>query len=65
VIRDHEGNAACAVKERFKSPPVEPFKAFKQFKPFKAFQEFAPFRPAFTSYWSDVPCRFFFAEGDD
>ena len=65
VIRDHEGNGACAVKERFKSPPVEPFKAFKQFKPFKAFQEFAPFQPAFTTYWSDAPCRFFFAEGDD
>jgi len=65
VIRDHEGNAACAVKERFKSPPAEPFKAFKQFKPFKGFQEFAPFRPVFTTAWSDAPCRFFFVEDDN
>ena len=32
-------------------------------KSFFRVQEFAPFRPVLTSSWSDVPCRFFFAEG--
>ena len=39
VARDHEGNAACAVKERLRSTEFEPFKAFKEFKPFKSFKE--------------------------
>ena len=63
VVRDHDGDAACAVKERLRSTEFEPFKAFKQFKPFKSFKEFAPFRPSFTTSWGDVPCRFLLAEG--
>jgi len=50
IVRAHDGNAACAVKERLRSTQFEPFKGFKQFKPFKGFKEFAPrslqlFRP--------------------
>jgi hypothetical protein len=63
IVRDHDGNAACAVKERLRSTEFEPFKSFKQFKPFKSFEEFAPFRPFFTTSWGDIPCRFLLAEG--
>jgi len=63
VVRDHEGNGSCAIKEVLRSTKFEPFKAFKQFKPFKAFTQFAPFRPAFTSQFGDTPCRFLLAEG--
>jgi hypothetical protein len=63
VIRDHEGNASCAVKEVLRSTESEPFKAFKQFKPFKAFTEFAPFRPSFSNSFGDIPCRFLLGEG--
>jgi hypothetical protein len=63
VIRDREGNAACATKERMRSTQFEPFKSFKQFKPFKAFKEFAPFRPFFTTSWSESPCSLLLAEG--
>ena len=63
VARDHEGNAACAVKERLPTTEFEPFKAFKEFKPFKNFKEFAPFRPSFSTSWGDTPCRLFLAKG--
>jgi hypothetical protein len=63
VVWDHSGNAGCAVKERSKFTEFELFKALKQFKPFKSFKEFAPFRPAFTTSWSDTPCRLLLAEG--
>jgi hypothetical protein len=65
VLRDHDGNAECAVKERLQSTEFEPLKAFKQFKPFKSFKEFAPLRPFFTTFWGDTPCRFLLAEGGE
>ncbi len=64
VAHDHEGNAACAVKNRLQTTQFEPFKDFKEFKPFKAFKEFAPFRPFFSTSWGDTPCRLFLAEGE-
>jgi hypothetical protein len=63
IIRDHDGDAACVVKERLRSTEFEPFKAFKQFKPFKSFKEFAPFRPFFTTSWGQTSCQFLLAEG--
>lgn len=63
IVRDHAGNAACAVKERMATTDFESFNAFKQFKPFKSFKEFAPFRPLFTKSWGDAPCRFLLGEG--
>ena len=63
VVRDHDGNAACAIKEVMRSTEFEPFKAFKQFKPFKSFKEFAPFRPFLSTIWGDIPCRFLLADG--
>lgn len=63
VVRHHEGNAACAVKEALRRTDFEPFKSFKEFKPFKSFKEFAPFRPFFSREWSETPCRFLLSEG--
>ena len=63
VVRDHQGNAACAVRELLRQTEIEPFKAFKQFKPFKGFKEFAPFRQFFSSSWSGTPCGLFLAAG--
>jgi hypothetical protein len=63
VLRDHEGNAACAVKERFRTTNIEPLKALKQLKLLKGLQELAPLRPLFTTSWGDAPCRFFLAVG--
>jgi hypothetical protein len=63
IVRDHDGDAACATKERLRSTEFEPFKSFKQFKPFKSFKEFAPFRPFFTNSWGGTPCQFLLVEG--
>jgi hypothetical protein len=65
VIRDHDGDAACAIKERMQTTELEPFKAFKEFKPFKAFKEFAPFRPAFSQSFSDTTCSLFLSKGGE
>ena len=65
VVRDHDGDAACAVKDRMKSTDFEPFKAFKEFKPFKAFKEFAPFRPTFSKSFGSVTCSLFLGEGGE
>ena len=63
VVRDHKGDAACAIKEVMPSTKFESFKAFKQFKPFKAFKEFAPFRPYFSNSFGQIPCQFLLASG--
>ena len=63
IVRDHEGDAACAVKGRMKSTDFEPFKDFKEFTPFKAFTEFPPFRPFFSKSFGDVTCAAFLMEG--
>jgi hypothetical protein len=64
VVRNHDGDAACATKERLRSTAFEPFKAFKQFKPFKSFKEFAPFRPFFSNSWAGTACQFLLVEGE-
>ncbi|MDX2268663.1 MAG: hypothetical protein NW208_11195 [Bryobacter sp.] len=63
IVRDHEGDAACAIKERMKSTDFEPFKSFKEFKPFKAFKEFAPPRPTFSKSFGSTTCSLLLAEG--
>ena len=65
VVRDHDGDAACAVKDRMKSTDFEPFKAFKEFKPFKSFKEFAPLRPTFSKSFGSVTCSLFLGEGGE
>jgi hypothetical protein len=63
VLRDHEGNASCAVKEVLNSTEYEPYKAYKQYKPYKSYTQYAPYRPAFSNSFGDTPCRFLLAEG--
>jgi hypothetical protein len=65
VVRDHDGDAACAVKEKMRTTDFEPFKAFKEFKPFKAFKEFAPFRPAFSKSFGSATCSLFLTAGGE
>ena len=63
VIRDHEGNASCAVKDVLRYTEYEPYKSYKQYKPYKAYTQYAPYRPYFSSSFSQAPCRFLLAEG--
>ena len=63
VLRDHEGDAACATKESVRYTEYEPYKAYKQYKPYKSYTEYAPYRPYFSNSFSQTPCRFLLAEG--
>lgn len=63
IVRDHEGNASCAVKEVLKSTDYEPYKSYKQYKPYKSYTQYAPYRPSFSSSFGDTPCRFLLGEG--
>ena len=63
VVRNHDGDAACAVKERMNSTESEPYKAYKQYKPYKAYTQYAPYRPAFSKVFGDVTCSVFLMEG--
>lgn len=63
VLRDHEGNASCAVKEVLKSAQYEPYKSYKQYKPYKSYTQYAPYRPSFSNSFGDTPCRFLLGEG--
>src|SRR5260221_1435436 len=64
VARDHNGNAACAVKSTLRLTELEPLKGLKELKPLKSLKELAPLRPLFTREWSETPCRIFLAEGE-
>jgi len=63
VARDHNGDAACAVKERVGSPEYEPYKAYKEYKPYKSYKVYAPYRPAFSRVFGNTTCSAFVAEG--
>ena len=63
IVRDHEGNAACAVKEVLGSTQQEPYKSYKQYKPYKSYTQYAPYRPYFSNSFGDTPCRFLLGEG--
>jgi hypothetical protein len=63
VVRDHKGDAACAVKAAMRTTTREPFKGFKKFQPFKAFTQFAPFQPFLSTQWGVVPCGPFLEAG--
>jgi hypothetical protein len=63
VIRDHDGDASCGLKNVVSSPQFEPFKSFKQFKPFKSFKEYEPAQPASSKVWSDTPCSLILRAG--
>lgn len=63
IIRDHEGEAACALKEVVSNPQLEPLKSLKSLKFLKSLKELAPLRPLFSSQWGELPCRFFLSQG--
>lgn len=60
VVRDHKGDASCAVKEVVKSTEYEPYKSYKQYK---GYTQYAPYRPYFSNSFGDTPCRFLLGEG--
>ena len=64
VVRDHEGNAACATREAISNPQPEPLKSLKSLKPLKSLKELAPLRPLFSLQWGELPCRFFLKQGE-
>lgn len=57
LLRDHEGNAACAVKGAISMTNLEGLKGLKELKPLKGLKELTPLRPLFSSTWSQVPCE--------
>ncbi|SRR5258706_594038 len=63
IVRDHDGDAACAVKERLKATEYEPYKSYKEYKPYKDYTEYPPYRPVFSKSFSDVTCSMFLLEG--
>jgi hypothetical protein len=63
VVRDHQGNGACAIKEALRNTEYEPYKSYKEYKPYKSYTEYAPYRPYFSNSFGDIPCRFLLAAG--
>lgn len=64
IVRDHDGNAACAIKGALSNPQLEPLKSLKSLKPLKSLKELAPLRPLFSQQWGELPCRFFLKQGE-
>jgi len=65
VASDHDGDAACAVKEKLNSTEIEPFKMLKELRPLKSLKELAPLRPLFSRSFGSTGCSLFLAEGAD
>ena len=63
IVRDHEGDGACAMKEAMGMTDLEPLKSLKELKPLKSLKELAPLRPLFSTRWSAIPCEFFMLQG--
>jgi hypothetical protein len=63
IVRDHDGNAACGVKNVVRSPKLEPLKSLKQLVPLKALTVLEPLTPLFSSQWSIESCSVFLFEG--
>lgn len=57
LLRDHDGNAACALKGAISMTNLEGLKGLKELKPLKGLKELTPLRPLFSSTWSRVPCE--------
>lgn len=64
IIRDHEGDAVCALKGAITNPQLEPLKSLKSLKPLKSLKELAPLRQLFSQQWGELPCRFFLKQGE-
>jgi len=64
LLRDHEGDAVCALKRVISMPQLEPLKDLKSLKPLKFLKELAPLRPLFSRQWGEMPCRYFLKQGE-
>ncbi len=64
IVRDHEGDATCAVKGAISNPQLEPLKNLKSLKSLKSLKELAPLRPLFSQQWGELPCQFFMKQGE-
>src|SRR2546426_2666796 len=64
IVRDHDGDAACALKGAISNPQLEPLKSLKSLKPLKSLKELAPLRALFSQQWGELPCRFFMNQGE-
>lgn len=63
VIRDRNGDAACALRDVISNPQLEPLKSLKSLKALKSLKELAPLRPLFSNSWGELPCRFHLSQG--
>jgi hypothetical protein len=64
IIRNHDGDAECAVRGIIVSPKLEPLKSLKELKPLKSLRDLEPLRPIFSRSWANTPCRIFLGEGN-
>lgn len=64
TVRDHEGDAACALKGAISNPQSEPLKSLKSLKSLKRLKELAPLRPLFSRQWGELPCKFLLKQGE-
>lgn len=63
IVRDHEGDAACALKDVVSNAQIEPIKSLKSLQSLKSLKELAPLRPLLSRQWGELPCRFFLSQG--
>lgn len=63
VVWDHDGDAACAVKEVLQSTRLEPLRSLKQLKPLKSLKQLAPLRPLLSKRFGVMPCALLLASG--
>jgi hypothetical protein len=63
IARDHDGDAACGIRQVVNNPKPEPIKSLKELLPLKSLKELEPLRPLFTLEWSGTPCAAFLYEG--
>jgi len=63
IARDHDGDAACGIRQAVDSPKLEPIKSLKELLPLKSLKELEPLRPIFTVQWSGTPCAAFLYQG--
>lgn len=63
VIRDRRGDAACATRNRIRSPGIEPIKRIKQIKPIQHIPKIPPVQPIFSAGFGSTTCRILLGSG--
>jgi 4-fold beta flower protein len=64
IVRDHNGDAACANRAAISSPQIEPIKSLKSLKSLKNLNKLASLLPLFPQQWGELPCRSFMKQGE-